>query len=331
MKKIISILLALILVCGSAAWAVGGLFSMETERDGKTVTVSVVLDQEITAENATMLQGELYYDPEVLKPLSVTASDAYGFLSCIISQREPRLQFSCVDENSDALILPADTVITAEFEAQSELDAQLRLEMDLQSADGTVVVDLTDYATVVYEGEPVQTNPFTDVKESDYYYSSVMWAVNEGITYGITDTTFEPFGSLLRSQVVVMLWRAAGKPEAKSPQNPFEDVKQTDYFYRAVMWAVEAGITSGTSETTFGPNENTTRAQVVTFLWRFMGKEKSSADNPFHDVDPDEWYGIPILWAVENGITSGLSPIEFGVNEICNRSQMVTFLYRTLN
>lgn len=331
MKKILAILLALTLVCGGAAYAIGGWFSMETGRDESTVTVCVTLNEDISAENATMLQGELYYDPEVLEPVAVTASDAYGFLNCVISERHPRIQFSFVDAFSEALALPAGTVITAEFEALVDTDAELCLEMNLQTADGTVVVDLTDYATVLYEGEPVQTNPFTDVKEGDYYFNSVLWAVEEGITYGTTETTFEPCGSLLRCQVVVMLWRAAGEPETHSLNNPFTDVKESDYFYQAVLWAVDEGITSGTSRTTFSPNETTKRSQVVTFLWRYMGKEETAAENPFADVDPNEWYGKPVLWALEKGITKGVSATEFGVNEVCNRSQMVTFLYRTMN
>ena len=132
---------------------------METGRDESTVTVCVTLNEDISAENATMLQGELYYDPEVLEPVAVTASDAYGFLNCVISERHPRIQFSFVDAFSEALALPAGTVITAEFETLVDTDAELCLEMNLQTADGTVVVDLTDYATVLYEGEPVQNQP----------------------------------------------------------------------------------------------------------------------------------------------------------------------------
>ena len=348
MKKIISILLALALVCGSAAWAVTSLFDMETGRDENTVTVFVTLNEEISAENATMLQGELYYDPEVLEPVSVTASDAYGFLVCVISERQPRVQFSFVEENSEPMTLPAGTVITAEFQSLSDLDAELRLEMDLQTADGTVVVDLTEYATVIYEGEPVCTdhdwdglvcrscgavreNPFTDVPEDSFYFLPVLWAVDAGITNGATETAFNPGGDLLRAQVVVMLWRAAGQPEPESSDNPFTDVKESDFYYKAVLWAVERGITNGTSVTTFGPMGVTNRAQVVTFLWRYLGQPEAGTENPFADVDASSWYGKPVLWAVENGITNGMSATEFGVNTNCNRAHMVTFLYRSMN
>ena len=345
MKKLLAILLALALVCGGAAWAVDAIFGMETGREADTVTVTVILNEDISGENATMLQGELYYDPEVLRPVSV--SDELGFLTCVISGRYPRIQFSFVDENSEALSLPAGTVITAEFEPLADSDAELRLEMDLQRADGSVVADLTDYATVIYEGGSSCTehdweglvcrscgaqreNPFTDVPEDSFCFLSVLWAVDEGITNGTSDTTFDPGGNLLRAQVVTMLWRHAGSPEVQA-DNPFTDVKETDFFYKAVLWAVEQGITHGTSDTTFGPGGITNRAQVVTFLWRYLGQPDSAADNPFADVDSTSWYGKSVLWAVENGITNGMSATEFGVGTNCNRAHMVTFLYRAMN
>ena len=347
MKKFLAILLALALVCGGAVWAADSLLQMETGRSESTVTVSVALNEEISDEGATMLQGELYYDPQVLEPVSVRASDAYSFLNCVISERHPRVQFSFADENSDALTLPAGTVVTAEFAVLADADAELRLEMDLQTANGTVVVDLTDYTTVIYEGDPICTdhdwdglvcrncgevreNPFEDVPEDSFYFLPVLWAVDEGITNGTSATTFNPGGDLLRAQVVTMLWRHAGSPVVEI-SNPFTDVKEGDWYYNAVLWAVSEGITSGNSATTFGPAGVTNRAQVVTFLWRYLDSPDAVVDNPFTDVDDAAWYGMPILWAVENGITNGISATEFGVNTNCNRAHMVTFLYQAMN
>ena len=347
MKKFLAILLVLTLVCGGAAYAIDSLFSLEAERDEETVTVVVALNEDISAQNATVLQGELYYDPETLEPVSVNASHAYSFLNCVISERHPRVQFSFVDENSDALTLPAGTMITAEFAVLADADAELRLEMDLQTADGTVVADLTEYATVIYEGEPVCTehewdglvcrncgevreNPFEDVPEDSFYFLPVLWAVDEGITNGASANTFNPGGDLLRAQVVTMLWRHAGSPVVEI-ENPFTDVNAGDWYYNAVLWAVSEGITNGTSSTTFGPAGVTNRAQVVTFLWRYLDSPDAVAENPFTDVDDAAWYGMPILWAVENGVTNGISATEFGVNTNCNRAHMVTFLYRAMN
>ena len=347
MKRFLTILLALALVCGGAAYAIDSLFLLEAERDEETVTVVVALNEDISAQNATVLQGELYYDPETLEPVSVNASHAYSFLNCVISERHPRVQFSFADESSEALVLPAGTVVTAEFAVLADADAELRLEMDLQTADGTVVADLTEYATVIYEGEPVCTehewdgltciycgttreNPFTDVPEDSFYFLPVLWAVDEGITNGASANTFNPGGDLLRAQVVTMLWRHAGSPVVDGA-NPFDDVKKTDFYYQAVLWAVQNGITNGTTATTFGPMGVCNRAQVVTFLWRYLDSPDAVADNPFTDVDDAAWYGTPILWAVENGITNGISATEFGVNTNCNRAHMVTFLYRAMN
>ncbi|MBE6951305.1 MAG: hypothetical protein E7451_08225 [Ruminococcaceae bacterium] len=173
-------------------------------------------------------------------------------------------------------------------------------------------------------------NPFTDVKEGDFFYDSVMWAVQEGITTGATETTFNPNGQCQRAAVVTFLWRAAGSPEPESTNNPFTDVKETDFFYKAVLWAVENEITNGLTATTFGPYELCNRAQVVTFLWRAMNKPAyTTTENPFSDVVVTDFYGPAVLWAVENGITNGMGNGTFGINTTCNRAQVVTFLYRT--
>ncbi|MBR7179734.1 MAG: leucine-rich repeat protein [Oscillospiraceae bacterium] len=175
-------------------------------------------------------------------------------------------------------------------------------------------------------------NPFTDVKEGDWFYDAVCWAVKGGITTGATDTLFNPNGKCQRAQVVTFLWRAAGCPEPTTTNNPFSDVKESDFFYKAVLWAVEEGITNGTSDTAFSPYIECNRAAVVTFLYRAMGEpEVGSVENPFSDVVVTDFYGPAVLWAVENGITNGLSTNEFGVSSICNRAQVVTFLYRTYN
>ena len=180
--------------------------------------------------------------------------------------------------------------------------------------------------------EDAFTNPFTDVKEGDFYYDPVLWAVENGITAGTTPTTFDPNGKCLRAHVVTFLHRAAGSPNPTSTRNPFTDVKSTDFFYKPVLWAVEKSITSGTSATTFGSMQNCNRAAVVTFLWRAAGSpEPKSTKNPFVDVKSTDFFYKPVLWAVENGITAGLDATHFGPTTVCNRAQVVTFLYRAYN
>ena len=179
---------------------------------------------------------------------------------------------------------------------------------------------------------PMLKNPFSDVQKADYFYAPVLWAVSRGITTGTSATTFEPDSSCLRAQVVTFLWRAAGEPEPSSNTNPFVDVKESDYYYKAVLWAVENGITNGIDGTHFGPETACSRSQVVTFLYRAFGKPTVENNaNPFTDVPSNEWYTAPVLWAVEKGITNGIDEHHFGPDNECSRSQIVTFLYRAYN
>ena len=169
---------------------------------------------------------------------------------------------------------------------------------------------------------------FKDVPSNAFYYDAVLWAVEKGITTGTGADTFSPDEVCNRGQVVTFLWRAAGKPEPTKTENPFTDVKTTDFFYKAVLWAKENGITTGTSATAFSPNENCNRGQVVTFLSRALKGEPKKTDNPFTDVAAGAFYYNPVLWAVENGITTGTGADTFSPNEDCNRGQVITFLYR---
>ena len=172
-------------------------------------------------------------------------------------------------------------------------------------------------------------NPFQDVPDDAYYFEAVNWAVANNVTNGTSETTFSPNVGCTRAQVVTFLWRAAGQPEPTEGTNPFTDVKEGTYYYKAVLWAVEKGITNGTSETTFDPDETCTRGQIVTFLWRREGKPApTGANNPFADVKPSAYFGSAVLWAVEKGITNGTSETTFEPNEDCTRAQVVTFLWR---
>lgn len=178
--------------------------------------------------------------------------------------------------------------------------------------------------------DAVRENPFVDTTEGAFYFDAMLWAVDEGITNGTTPTTFSPKADLTRAQAVTMLWRAAGSPQPLANENPFTDLSENAYYYTAVLWALENSITNGVSDTRFDPSGATTRAQVVTFLWRYMDKPASGGENPFTDVNADAWYGEAVLWAVENGITNGMNDTTFGVDIVANRGHMVTFLHRAM-
>ena len=169
---------------------------------------------------------------------------------------------------------------------------------------------------------------FNDVKPGDYFYDAVNWAVEKGITTGTSATTFSPNASCTRAQIVTFLWRASGSPEPKTASNPFTDVAANAYYCKAVLWAVENGITTGTSATTFSPDAPCTRAQGVTFLWRANGSKAASAAASFTDVASDAYYAPAVAWAAEQNVTSGVGNGLFSSDTTCTRAQIVSMLYR---
>ncbi len=175
-----------------------------------------------------------------------------------------------------------------------------------------------------------KTNPFTDVAEDVFYTDAVLWAVENGITSGATETTFDPEGDCTRAQVVTFLWRAAGCPAPQSDEMPFTDVPAESYYYDAVLWAIENGITAGVSETEFGPDAVCSRAQIVTFIWRFAKSPAAEGTHPFTDVADNTYYADAVLWAVQEGVTAGTSDSTFSPENDCSRAQIVTFLWRAL-
>ena len=174
-------------------------------------------------------------------------------------------------------------------------------------------------------------NYFVDVPTNAYYYDAVLWAVEQGITQGTDSLHFSPDGICTRAQAVTFLWRAAGSPAPKSNTMPFTDVPAGSYYYDAVLWAVENGITKGTSDTAFSPNLNCTRAQIVTFLWRSEQSPAAGTVNPFTDVKSDAYYADAVLWAVNKDITKGTSATTFSPDNNCTRAQIVTFLFRSMS
>ena len=168
---------------------------------------------------------------------------------------------------------------------------------------------------------------FADVSADAYYYEAVKWAADKWITGDIGDSLFAPNQSCTRAQIVTFLWRAAGSPEP-SALSDFTDVPSDKYYAKAVAWAVENGLTNGTTDTIFGPDETCTRAHGVTFLSRAAKANTASGNSNFADVDANAYYASAVKWAVDNGITKGISSSMFGPDATCTRAQIVTFLYR---
>lgn len=189
---------------------------------------------------------------------------------------------------------------------------------------GGVTVSTASDSLSGTEETPVR---FTDVPDGAYYADAVRWAVENGITTGTGENTFSPDAPCTRAQMVTFLWRANGSPEPKDSGNRFSDVSAGAYYYKAVLWAVENGITTGTGATTFSPDATVTRGQTVTFLHRAAGSPQASGSR-FSDVDSDAYYAAAVAWAVANGITDGVSATSFAPGSPCTRAQIVTFLYR---
>lgn len=194
--------------------------------------------------------------------------------------------------------------------------------------DGNVTLDCA-FKLIETDSPNQPTISFIDVIPSAYYYDAVAWAVAQGITTGTTATTFSPDAPCTRGQIVTFLWRAAGSPSV-SGSNPFTDVQSGDYWYDAVLWAVSKGITTGTSTTTFSPNDTCTRGQAVTFLYRNAGSPAVTPSAAFTDVVPSAYYSNAVAWALAKNITNGTTATTFSPDDRCTRGQIVTFLYRNL-
>ncbi len=215
----------------------------------------------------------------------------------------------------DEIIAVAEHVLADENATQDEVDGTVEsVTAILEELRGSGSVELE----------------FVDVTEADYFYNAVVWAVENDVTAGITPTTFEPYTGCNRAQIVLFLYRALNG-EASDAENPFVDVSEADYCYDAVLWAVENGITTGITATTFEPWKECSRAEIVTFLWRAMGSEKVATDTAFPDVNEADFFYDAVAWAVENGITQGRNDGTFGAWLGCWRCDAVTFLQRAFS
>ena len=283
----------------------------------KTALANATTQEAIDAakDALTDAQGKLEKKPD--EPALNTEA-----LGAAITAAEALVRDEYTEESWAALegALAAAKHVLDEGKTQDEID------------DAKASVDAAVAALVKKDAGAPDKFEFDDVKDtSKFYYAPVYWAVNHEpqITNGATATTFNPDGACTRGHVVTFLWRAAGEPAPSSTASPFTDLKESAFYYNAVLWAVENGITTGASKTSFAPGKPCTRGQIVTFLWRFKGSpEPTSTENPFADVKADGFYYKAVLWAVENGVTSGTGKGKFSPDSTCTRGQVVTFLYR---
>ena len=296
---------------GNLMYVVNSSGNSQEEAGVTTITLDVT-----QLANTTNGRLTVDYDADALTVASVTGkTEAFAHA---VKDGKIDIAYASASEN-----ITGSDIAKITFQVKSGNDFTFTMT---HSEAGNSTVNQTETVEVNVK-EPV-TNPFIDVPENQYYYEPVLWAVDKGITSGLKPNQFAPEESCTRGQVVTFLWRAHGCPEPTTTTHNFTDLKANEYYYKAVLWAVEKGITSGMTKTTFAPDVTVTRGQFVTFLHRAEGKPAYTASNPFTDLKTGEYYYDAVLWAVENGVTSGLKPTLFGPEEPCTRGQVVTFLYR---
>lgn len=307
-------------------------FAVITETDGEQITAITVSDLDapvvgekpdfaatVTTQPADAVAASevlwVIYDEATDGALSLGAEHTFaeGELVAALLHVEPKEGYSF----GTPLETYAGTVTTPYGEEKVLHEVE---------ADGSMYIYIGEWTL---EAESVVE--FVDVPEGEWYTDAVRWAVKNGVTTGVDETHFAPDEGCTRAQAVTFLWRAAGKPEPTVTECAFEDVDVTQYYYKAVLWAVENGITNGTDATHFEPDTVCTRAHIVTFLYRTLkGTVGEAATNPFEDVPVGEWYTDAVLWAAENGVTTGTDATHFEPESTCIRSQIVTFIYRAM-
>lgn len=223
-----------------------------------------------------------------------------------------------------------DGVSSAEVQVFYLTDGGALEAHETSYSGGKVTFTTTHLSKYVIGTKSMMGISFEDVLLGQYYYDAVAWAAKSKITAGVTATMFAPDKTCTRAEIVSFLWRAAGSPEPKSASSPFTDVDSSAYYYKAVMWAVEEGITAGTSETTFSPDKTCTRAEAMAFLHRSEGSPAASGVGSFTDVPADAYYTNAVAWAVKSEITAGTTETTFSPDKTCTRAEIVTFLYRDM-
>lgn len=342
--RILSAHSALTYYCWMSSCSAEELFgnaNSETRKTYSKLTVACPVDVYVYDENGTLVASVVDETPQT-QTLAISVDEGVKTVylpddqdySVKVIARESCTVDYAVEENAitatagqtnrtmDAqdIAMEQGETLKAEIETSGNGAAE-QFNLDQYTSDGQYKREVKVKASGV--------NPFTDVKQTSFYYEPVIWALDCGITNGVTPTTFAPAEPCNRGQVVTFLWRAAGCPEPASDENPFTDVKEGKFYYKAVLWAVEEGITNGMGNGRFAPGDPCTRAQVATFLWRALGKpDAESSAAAFSDVVPGSFYCDAVAWAVEKGITNGMGNGKFQPGSSCTRGQIVTFLYR---
>ena len=313
-------------------------YVISTDSDGSNFKIdTITLDGLGDDSNQTMRNYAITDDYVIFIPGNAIRGGSVYRLTDWPGKKEPEPTYQItVSDNGNGTASADYTTATAgtEVTLTATPDSRYRF-MGWKVVSGDVTIEDNKFIMPAGDVEIQATfalkYPFTDVREGSFYEDAVIWGVDNGIIMGTSATTFEPNSTCTRAQIVAFLWRAAGRPAPKSTEMPFTDVKKGCYYYNAVLWAVENGVTKGTTATTFSPNETCNRAQAVTLLWRYQGSPEVTGENPFTDVSENRFYSDAVLWAAQEGVTKGVTATTFCPMEGCTRAQIVTFLWRALN
>lgn len=323
----------------------------ESYGEGSRVSLGRPWQTECYTESTRTEDGTVVtvYDPDRKNPVYENTASSVTFIECTMDSAIQDTRWNAwtrKHENGETVdVTYHPDVHFAEYNSKDESGAYLDPADYSDIVLGTM--ELVDNTQEVTDGllsdmgfgsgignwtpslpeEPVAENPFIDVGDDMYYYDSILWAYENGIATGLDDIHFEPETACTRGQIVMFLWRSMGQPEPTVAENPFVDLGEDTYYYKAILWAYENGIVSGIDSEHFAPNDMVTRALFVTMLYCANGSPKCSIENPFEDV-PEAFYTDAVLWAYENKITTGIDATHFSPDEYCTRGQAVEFLYR---
>ena len=310
-----------------------------TEASTLTTSAAITLDETTTIKAIAILAG--YENSEIATAKYTKSTPSTGGGGAATYAVTPGSA-----ENGEITVSPkraskgSTVTVTVTPDEGYELDTLTVRDKDgneievINNGDGTYTFKMpastVDIEATFKEAEeepsPADDFPFVDVPEDAYFRKAVEWALENGVTGGTSPTTFSPKAPATRAQTITFLWAAAGAPEPETTENPFKDISESDYFYKAVLWAYENGITAGISEDEFGPEVTVTRAQVATFLYGIAGRPAAGSE-PFTDVNDSDYFEAPVAWAYKEGITAGTSETMFSPDADCLREQIITFMY----
>ena len=297
---------------------------MESGRDG---SLTLTLTEDTAVTNGLV---EIRYDAALLHYAGCTSgSETHAVFA---DPENGILRYAYADANPVAagsalasFRFTYDASMPLSYAAFELVTRQRGGETQLEEKE-TITLGIGRYTPAPEPEKPV----FEDVAGDSPYYDAILWAADQGITLGVTETTFAPDAPCTRAQVLTFLWRAAGSPKAESTENPFADVSADSPYYEAILWGVEKGITKGTTTTTFTPDATITRGQAATFLYRYAGSPAVEEGPAFPDVAAGSFCAEAVAWAAAQGITLGKADGGFHPADPCTRGQIVTFLYRSL-